>query len=107
MPSREPVTPVTDLSLDAVGAHNAAILFTDLDDAVVMMVPDQGRYCELDPVGTRIWTLLETARPVADVCDVLVGEYDVTLDACRCDVLDFLARASELGIFELQPPAAP
>ena len=75
MPSGEPVT---DISLDSVVGRNAAMIFTDLDDTVVMMDPDKGRYYELDPVGTRIWTLLEAARPVGEVCDALVEEYEVT-----------------------------
>ena len=83
------------------------MIFTDLDEIVVMMDPDQGLYYELDPVGARIWSLLETARPVAQLCDVLVEEYDVTPDTCHRDVLDFLARAAELGIVEVRGPAAP
>lgn len=92
---------VTDVSLDSVITRNTAIIFTDLDDTVVMMDVDKGVYFELDPIATRIWTLLGTAgRPVTEVCDALVEEYDVTPDACRRDVLGFLAEARELGIVE-------
>ena len=104
MPSRKAAA---DVSPDSVAVRNEAMIFTDLDDIVVMMDPDQGRYYELDPVGARIWSLLETARPVAQLCDVLIEEYDVTPDACHRDVLDFLARAAELGIVEVRGPAAP
>ena len=104
MPCREAAT---DVSLDAVAVRNEAMIFTDLDDIVVMMDADQGLYYELDPVGARIWSLLETARPVAQLCNVLVEEYDVTPDTCHHDVLDFLARAAELGIVEVRGPAAP
>ena len=96
-----------EVSLDCVALRNPAMIFTDLDDTVVMMDPDEGRYYELDPVGTRIWNLLETARPVAKVCDQLVKEYDVTPDICRRDVVDFLAKATELGIVKVSAPAAP
>ena len=91
---------VTNVSLDSVIARNAAIIFTDLDDTVVMMDADKGVYFELNPIGSHIWALLETARPVTEVCDALVEEYDVTPDACRRDVLGFLAQALELGIVE-------
>ena len=64
-------------------------------------------YYDLDPVGTRIWTLLETARSVAEVCNALVAEYDVTPDVCRRDILEFLEQAGDLGIVELRAPAAP
>ena len=39
--------------------------------------PDKGMYYELNPVATRIRRLLDTARAVAEVCDVLIGEYGV------------------------------
>ena len=97
----------TGVSLDSVAVRNETMIFTDLDDVVVMMDADQGLYYELDSVGARIWSLLETARPVAQLCDVLVEEYDVAPDACHRDVLDFLARAAELGIVEMRGPAAP
>lgn len=102
-----PATDVSDVSLDAVVCRNAAVISTDLDDVVVMMDTDQGLYYELDEIGARIWSLIETARPVAQVCDELLEEYDVTPEACRRDVLGFLARARELNIVELRSPAAP
>ena len=102
-----PAADASGVSLDAVVSRNAAIIWTDLDDAVVMMDADKGLYYELDEIGARIWSLIETARPAAQVCDELLEEYDVTSEACRRDVLGFLARAGELGIVELRGSAAP
>ena len=95
-----------NVALDTIVRRNAAITFTDLDDIVVMMDVDKGRYYELDPVATRIWKLLDTAKPVAEICDVLVEEYDVTPDVCRRDVLDMLHEACERGIIEVGELAA-
>ena len=61
------------MTLDSVAARNSAITFTDLDDTVVMMDSDNGMYYKLDPVAARIWRLLDTARAVAEVGDVLIG----------------------------------
>ena len=98
---------VANVSLESVMTRNAAMIFTDLDDTVVMMDADKGMYYELDPVGARIWNLIETARSVAQVCDRLVEEYDVTPDVCRRDVLRFLAQACEWGLVELHATATP
>ena len=86
------------VSLESTVQRNPQIMFTDLDDTVVMMDADEGMYYELDPVGARIWTLLETERSVEEMCALLVAEYDVTPETCRDDVLEFLGRAKELGI---------
>ena len=72
-----------DIGLDSTVQRNGEILFTDLDDTVVMMDPDKGTYYELDTVGTRIWSLLDTGRSVKELCDLLVENYDVTLEAPR------------------------
>ena len=97
-PSRGPDMTVT---LDSVIRRNPAIIFTDLDDIVVMMDTDEGKYYEFDAIGARIWTLLEHPRPVAEMCEVLVGEYDVIHERCCRDVLSFLEEADALGIVEV------
>ena len=48
-----------NLTGDSIAQRSAATIFTDLDDTVVIMDTDRGTYDELDPVGTRIWMLLE------------------------------------------------
>ena len=87
--------------------RNPEIIFTDLDDTVVMMDAEKGTYFELDPVGARIWSVLENAASVTRLCDALLAEYDVTPDVCRRDVLAFLERAGALEIIKVRAPAAP
>ena len=86
------------IELTTTVARNETILFTDLDDTVVMMDVDEGRYYELDPVGAKIWTLLDTARTVAELCEALVAAYDVEPEVCRRDVLAFLNEIEDMGL---------
>lgn len=97
-----------DVAVDptSVVSRNEAIVFTDLDDTIVMMDVDEGQYYELDQVGARIWTLLETGRPAADLCDALAAEFDVDPDTCRRDTLEFLQTASSMRIVHVQPAHA-
>lgn len=44
----------------------------------------------LNEIGSRIWTLLEQPRCVAEVCRLLQEEYDVRPDICQRTVLAFL-----------------
>ena len=67
-----------------------------------MVDVDEGEYYELDSVGAKIWTLLEAARAAAEICDALAAEYDVDLDVCRRDTLEFLQAASALRIIHVQ-----
>ena len=86
------------VEISDVVERNETILFTDLDDTVVMMDVDEGRYHELDPVGATIRTLLETTRPVAGLCEALVAAYDVEPEVCRRDVLEFPNEIEDMGI---------
>ena len=94
------------IELSSVATRNEAIVFTDLDDTVVMMDVDEGQYYELDPIGARIWALIESPRPVAEICDALAGEYDVDPDTCRQDTLEFLQTASEHRIVQVRSNGA-
>ena len=90
----------------SVVVRNDEIVFTDLDDTIVMMDVYEGQYYELDPVGARIWVLIETSRSVADLCETLAAEYDVDPDTCRRDTLEFLQTASERRLVQVQPAGA-
>ena len=46
-----------------------------------------GNYFGLDPVGARMWQLMEAGTSLAAVCDALVAEYDVSREALQRDVL--------------------
>ena len=94
------------IGLSSVASRNEAIVFTDLDDTIVMMDVDEGQYYELDPIGARIWALIESPRPVADICDALAGEYGADPDTCRQDTLEFLETASEYRIVQVRSNGA-
>ena len=94
------------IDLSSVVSRNEAIVFTDLDDSVVMMDVDEGQYYELDPVASRIWALIGTGRSVAEICDVLAGEYEVEPDTCRRDTLEFLQAAWEQRLVRVRPAGA-
>lgn len=89
------------IELTNVIARNEAILFAELDGTVVMMDTDEGRYYELDEVGTRIWTIMESAVSVGAICDALRAEYEVARDTCREDVLAFIAELHRLGMVRI------
>lgn len=86
-------------------ARNDAIVFTELDDTIVMMDVEEGRYYELDPVGARVWALLESGPSVAAICDALLAEYEVTPETCREDILGFLEELKDLKVVLVQPEA--
>lgn len=87
-----------NFDMSARVARSDAIVFTELDDTVVMMDVEEGRYYELDPVGASVWALLERAASVAEVCEALGQQYEVDPETCREDVRGFLEELGRLGV---------
>lgn len=83
------------IDINAKIARNEEIVSSHMDDEIVMMSIEQGEYYGINPVGSRIWELLEQPRTFAGLCDILLEEYDVPVEECRRDVLAFIEQLFE------------
>lgn len=81
-------------------------LAAKVGDELVMMSAEKGNYIGLSEVGARIWELIETPQAVDTVCAQLQQEYDVTPEACRAEVDEFLNELVKHGAIALDPPPA-
>jgi hypothetical protein len=74
-----------------------------LQNELVLLNLNTGVYCGLDPVGTRIWQLMQTrpARSLQQIVNVLVKEYDVDEERCIRDLRSLVARLEENRLIEL------
>ena len=91
------------LPASASFARNKSVVFTELDDEVVMLDVDSGQYYELDAVGARIWMLLENKPSISLLRDALTAEFDIDAETCREDLGEFLKRLVELGLIASIP----
>ena len=78
------------LTLDTVIARSDSVLSADTGEKMIIMGLKQEDCYLLNEIGSRIWTLLEQPRSVAEVCALLQEEYDVRPDICQRTVLAFL-----------------
>ncbi len=78
------------------------IVASDIDDEKVMMSIEKGRYYSLDPVGSRVWELLDKPIRVSDLIAALLLKYDVDRETCERDVLAFLEELREDGILQVE-----
>jgi hypothetical protein len=82
---------------DRVAVH-PSVICRELSGETVLLNLESGVYYGLDGVGTRVWQLLQQDRTIADVCDVMVEEYDVEQDVVREDVSRLVGELHERGI---------
>jgi hypothetical protein len=64
-----------------------------------------GVYYGLDPVGARVWSLLEDPRTVDDIRSTIVDEYDVEPERCERDLIVLLEKLLAEGLIEVKASA--
>ena len=60
-----------------------------------------GVYYGLDPVGTRIWKLIQEPRTIAELRDILIDEYDVDGVQLESDIQDLLNELAANQLVEI------
>jgi hypothetical protein len=63
-------------------------------------------YYGLDPVGARVWTLLQRPRSVGELRDTLLSEYEVEAGRCEQDLLALLESMRREGLIEVRAVSA-
>jgi hypothetical protein len=77
-----------------------------LGDEAAILTVQRSMYYGLDPVGARVWTLIQQPRSIGDLRDTIVSEYDVEAERCEQDLLEFLEKMRGEGLIEVREPAA-
>jgi hypothetical protein len=70
------------------------------DEAAIVNLRN-GVYYGLDPVGTRIWSVLREPVTFAEIRDALLSDFEVEPQALESDVRDFLRQLAEQGLIEI------
>jgi hypothetical protein len=82
------------------------LLTADIDGELLMMSVEQGRYFNLNAVGSRIWELLAAPVKVDGLVEALTAEYDVAPAEARQEVERFLGALRERGLLVTDDAAA-
>ncbi|MGB7057042.1 MAG: PqqD family protein [Geitlerinemataceae cyanobacterium] len=59
-----------------------------------------GTYHSLNPVGARIWQLIQEPKTVREILDTLCTEYDVDLNVCEQDLQELLTKLEVAQLIE-------
>jgi hypothetical protein len=75
------------------------------DEAVILNLKSE-LYLGLNPVGTRIWTVLHGAPSIQAAYESLLTEYDVEPERFHQDMDELLDQLLEQGLIEIAPGEA-
>jgi hypothetical protein len=89
------------ISLQSVAVASSDQISSDLMGEAVILDLKHGVYHGLDAVGARIWTLLQDRRPLHEIRDAILQEYDVEPDRCERDLIELVRQLAEKGLVEI------
>lgn len=76
-------------------------LVSSIEDELVMFDVNAGQYYGLNNVATAVWNHLETEKTVNELAQTLTAEFDISVDECRQELLEFLPELEEKGLIEV------
>lgn len=78
--------------------QNKDIIAAEIDDEIVMLDIEQGKYFALNPVAKDIWELLANEQNMDELINQLVLIYDIDFETCRIDTQEHLTELIKLNI---------
>jgi len=85
--------------------RSSGLMAAEVDQEIVALNIEKGLCYGLNPVGSRIWHLLENPILVSDICKALIAEYQVDPETCQQEVLALLRELHAEGMID-QPADA-
>ena len=79
------------------------VMARTVGDETVILDLTSGTYYGLDPVGARIWQLFADGQTLAQVRDIMLAEYDVSVDDLERDLNRLLSELSDKNLISLVP----
>lgn len=75
-------------------------LFTPLGDEGVLFDVETNKYHNLNITATRVLSGVKEGKPLADILQALLTEFDVPQDVCEREVANLLADLQKRGYVE-------
>lgn len=91
----------TPITLDQLVARSDDVLFQEVGGEAVLLDLASEQYFGLDPVGTRIWALLDGRTPLQAVHAALCNEYDAAPDRVQADLLILAQSLLDAGLIKV------
>lgn len=76
-----------NISLTSRFALSSQAMAREIGGEIVILDLANGIYFGLDPVGARIWQLMDGIRTLAEICEIMLEEYDVAKEILERDTV--------------------
>jgi len=73
----------------------------DLAGEAAILNLTSGVYYGLNPIGARIWNLIQEPKTLNEINETILREYDVDSGRCEADVRALVNHLAEQGLIEI------
>lgn len=77
--------------------NRQVVLREEFDDWALLFDPDTGKVCGVNPVGVRVWKMIDGMRTLQDISRMIRDAYPDAPDSVEEDVAAFLNDIAEKG----------
>jgi hypothetical protein len=70
----------------------------EIDNELVMISIHTGRYYSMNALAKQIWHWLDQPISAAQICQLVLAEYEIDSTKCQQDVLSFLQDLCDQGL---------
>jgi hypothetical protein len=95
------MTPVLTAETRVVASRNQ--VSTNVSGEAVILGMNDSIYYGLDPVGARIWALVQQPRSLGAIVETLTAEYDVTAERALSDLVSLAGSLLDRDLLEIAP----
>ena len=92
---------MTKISINTNIVVEDEVVSCDLDGEAAILNLKDGVYYGLDPIGAKIWNLIQNPRTLNDVVEKIWEEYDVEKDKCRDDIFELIEELLTNGLVKV------
>lgn len=79
-------------------SRNLELLYSIIDDEIVILSITDEAYYYLNSVGSEIWAMLNKPKKIDDLVNHLINNYDVSSETCMEETLNYLKELNKLKI---------
>jgi len=94
------------LALATVVSASPNQVHSRVDDDLVILELDSSLYYALDPVGARVFELVQEPTSLGAIVDTIVAEFEVDAPTARTDVLALMDTLLAQKLVEARAPGA-
>ncbi len=90
------------MELDKYPRRHAQVAARVMGDQALVVLADSGEVNVFNPVGTRIWELIDGKHSLQEIVDAIVSEYEVERNQATEDVVEFVGELVKANAVTLE-----